>query len=76
MVITINAFQAELEERVTDKLDKRLKGMTSMEEQQTCNTSEDLIRNIEARVEDVVATPRDLEATRQDFETQLAAVGA
>jgi hypothetical protein len=47
-----------------------------MEEQQTCNTSEDLIRNIEARVEEVVATSLDLEATRQDFETQLAAVGS
>jgi hypothetical protein len=59
---------------VTVKLDKQLKGVTSMEEQQTRKLREDLSRNIEATRQDVEATRRNLEATRRDFEEQLAAV--
>jgi outer membrane murein-binding lipoprotein Lpp len=52
MEVKINAGQAELEERVTDKLDKQLKGVTSMVEQQT--------RNLREGIE---ATRRDTEDT-------------
>jgi small-conductance mechanosensitive channel len=46
----LRAVEEELEERdrVTDKLDKQLKDVTSMVEQQTRNLREDLSRNIEA----------------------------
>jgi hypothetical protein len=51
MEVKINAGQAELEERMTVKL-----------EQQTRNLREDLCRNIEATRQDVEATRRDLES--------------
>jgi hypothetical protein len=65
MEVKINAGQAELEERVTDKLDKQLKGVTSMVEQQT--------RNLREGIE---ATRRDTEDTQRNFEAQLAAAEA
>jgi hypothetical protein len=58
----IRAGQAEFEERVTCTVDTQLRNMSSMVEQQTRNLRENLVRNIEA--------------TRQDFETQLAALEA
>jgi DNA repair exonuclease SbcCD ATPase subunit len=58
----IEVGQAEFEERVTCTVDTQLKNMSSMVEQQTRNLREDLSRKIEA--------------TRQDFETQLAALEA
>jgi hypothetical protein len=63
-----NADQAELEQRLKDKLVKQLKGVASIVEQQTRNLREDLSRNIEATRKDVEATRRDLEATRHDRE--------
>jgi FtsZ-binding cell division protein ZapB len=54
----IRAGQAEFEERVTCTVDTRLKNVSSMVKQQTRNLREDISRNIEA--------------TRQDFETQQA----
>jgi predicted RNase H-like nuclease (RuvC/YqgF family) len=53
---------AELEERRTDKLDKQLKGVTSMVEQQ--------MRNLR---EDIEVTGRDMQVTRRAFEAELAA---
>jgi chromosome segregation ATPase len=58
----IKAGQAEFQERVTCTVDTQLKNVSSMVEQQTRNLREDLSRNIEA--------------TRQDFETQLLALEA
>jgi hypothetical protein len=54
----IEAGQAEFEERITCTVDTQLRNMSFMVVQQMCNLREDLSRNIEV--------------TRQDFETQLA----
>jgi hypothetical protein len=54
----VRADQAEFEEKVACTVNTRLEDVSSMVEQQTHNLREDLRRNIEA--------------TRQDFETQLA----
>jgi hypothetical protein len=61
---------------VADKVDKQLKGVTSLVEQQTRNLREDLSRTIEAKKQDVAATRRDVEATGRYFEAQLATVQA
>jgi hypothetical protein len=59
-ISAIKCIQQEFEEKVTEKVDEHLKGVTSMVEQQTRNLREEF--------------SSELGATRRDFETQLAAV--
>jgi regulator of PEP synthase PpsR (kinase-PPPase family) len=70
----ITSGHTKFEEKITEMLDKELKGITTMVKEQVQNLCKEMNGEMQVTQQDTEATRHNLKATHQEFKTQLVAV--